>query len=49
METASSACVLSANCHTGGDFCMKFKFLHNNINVLDLERSLEFYQTALDL
>lgn len=28
---------------------MKFKFLHNNINVLDLERSLEFYQTALDL
>ena len=28
---------------------MKFKFLHNNINVLNLERSLEFYQTALDL
>ncbi|WP_319404131.1 VOC family protein [uncultured Anaeromusa sp.] len=28
---------------------MKFKFLHNNINVLDLERSMEFYQKALGL
>ncbi|MEI6286692.1 MAG: VOC family protein [Bacillota bacterium] len=28
---------------------MKFKFLHNNINVLDLERSLEFYKNALGL
>ena len=28
---------------------MKFKFLHNNINVLDLERSLAFYQKALGL
>jgi len=33
---------------SGGIF-LKFKFLHNNINVLDLERSLEFYRTALDL
>lgn len=28
---------------------MKFKFAHNNINVLDLERSLAFYRTALGL
>ena len=28
---------------------MKFKFLHNNINVLDLRRSMEFYQKALGL
>jgi len=28
---------------------MKFKFLHNNLNVLDLKRSLAFYKQALDL
>ena len=28
---------------------MAFKFNHNNFNVLDLERSLEFYQAALGL
>ena len=28
---------------------MNFKFVHNNLNVLDLERSLQFYQKALDL
>ena len=28
---------------------MKFKFLHNNINVLDLDRSLAFYEKALGL
>lgn len=28
---------------------MKFKFLHNNINVRDLERSLAFYEKALGL
>ena len=28
---------------------MKFTFAHNNVNVLDLERSLDFYQHALDL
>ena len=28
---------------------MKFSFAHNSINVLDLERSLKFYQDALDL
>lgn len=28
---------------------MKFKFLHNNINVLDLEKSLRFYREALGL
>lgn len=28
---------------------MKFKFDHNNINVLDLEKSLEFYKEALGL
>ena len=27
---------------------MKFKFAHNNFNVLDLKRSLEFYAAALD-
>lgn len=26
---------------------MKFKFDHNNINVLDLEKSLKFYEDAL--
>lgn len=28
---------------------MRFKFLHNNINVLDLEKSLAFYAKALGL
>lgn len=28
---------------------MKFKFVHNNFNVLDLEKSLKFYKDALDL
>ncbi|HHY83439.1 MAG TPA: lactoylglutathione lyase [Clostridiales bacterium] len=28
---------------------MKFTFAHNNINVLDLERSLKFYKEALGL
>ena len=28
---------------------MDFKFAHNNLNVLDLEKSLHFYQEALGL
>ena len=28
---------------------MKFKFAHNNLNVADLEKSLDFYRRALDL
>ena len=28
---------------------MKFRFCHNNINVLNLEKSLEFYKEALGL
>ncbi|WP_232207753.1 VOC family protein [Aminomonas paucivorans] len=28
---------------------MQFRFCHNSVNVLDLERSLEFYRTALGL
>ncbi|MCL2857338.1 MAG: VOC family protein [Oscillospiraceae bacterium] len=28
---------------------MDFKFAHNNINVLNLERSIDFYQQALGL
>ncbi len=28
---------------------MKFKFCHNNINVLNLEKSLEFYKKSLGL
>lgn len=28
---------------------MAFKFAHNNFNVLDLSRSIEFYSKALDL
>jgi lactoylglutathione lyase len=28
---------------------MRFTFAHNNLNVLDLERSLAFYQAALGL
>ena len=28
---------------------MKFTFAHNNFNVLNLRRSLEFYEKALDL
>ncbi len=28
---------------------MKFKFVHNNFNVKNLEKSIEFYKRALDL
>lgn len=28
---------------------MKFKFAHNNLNVLDLEKSISFYKEALGL
>lgn len=28
---------------------MKFQFAHNNINVLDLQKSLDFYEKALGL
>ena len=28
---------------------MKFTFYHNNINVLDLEKSVKFYEEALGL
>lgn len=28
---------------------MQFTFVHNNINVLDLDKSLDFYQSALNL
>ena len=28
---------------------MQFQFDHNNLNVLDLERSVEFYKKALGL
>ena len=28
---------------------MKFTFAHNNINVIDLDKSLEFYDKALGL
>lgn len=28
---------------------MKFKFAHNNLNVLNLEKSLDFYKKALQL
>ena len=28
---------------------MKFKMIHNNLNVFDLEKSLKFYQEALGL
>lgn len=28
---------------------MKFKFAHNNLNVVDMERSLAFYEEALGL
>lgn len=28
---------------------MEFKFLHNNINVLDLQKSIDFYKEALGL
>lgn len=28
---------------------MKFKMIHENYNVLDLEKSMEFYEKALDL
>jgi lactoylglutathione lyase len=32
-----------------GVILMHFEFIHNNINVLDLERSLKFYDEALGL
>ncbi len=28
---------------------MRFTFVHNNLNVLDLEKSLSFYEQALGL
>ena len=28
---------------------MSFKFAHNNFNVLDLDKSLDFYEKALGL
>ena len=28
---------------------MKFEYVHNNINVYDLDKSIKFYETALDL
>lgn len=28
---------------------MKFKFAHNNFNVTNLQKSLRFYEEALDL
>ena len=31
------------------DIFMKFTFYHNNINVLDLEKSIEIYKKALGL
>jgi lactoylglutathione lyase len=32
-----------------GDSAMKFRFDHNNINVLDLQKSVNFYREALGL
>jgi lactoylglutathione lyase len=32
-----------------GGYFMKFKMVHANLNVLDLDRSIEFYQKALGL
>ena len=32
-----------------GENKMKFKMVHNNINVSNLQKSLEFYETALGL
>lgn len=31
------------------DYSMKFKMVHNNLNVFDLEKSLAFYEEALGL
>ena len=28
---------------------MKFRMIHNNFNVLDLDKSLKFYAEALDM
>lgn len=32
-----------------GDECMQFKMIHENYNVFDLEKSMEFYEKALGL
>lgn len=32
-----------------GEMYMKFRMVHNNLNVFNLERSLEFYEKALGL
>ena len=36
-------------CVQKGVWMMKFTFAHNNINVLDIEKSIRFYQEALGL
>jgi lactoylglutathione lyase len=33
----------------GLEAAMKFTFAHNNFNILDLRKSLDFYERALDL
>jgi len=35
--------------HSRPNYTVPFKFLHNNFNVLNLEKSLKFYEDALGL
>lgn len=32
-----------------GESCLEYRFNHNNLNVLDLEKSIKFYEDALGL
>lgn len=40
---------IKRNPYLEGDFSMKFKMIHNNLNVYDLDKSLNFYEEALGL
>lgn len=42
-------CIINKFFQRKGERCMKFTFAHNNLNVYDLDKSLEFYKEALGL
>jgi lactoylglutathione lyase len=49
VKTVSAVVYWRKKYFYGGNRIMKFKMVHENYNVADLERSLEFYREALGL